>query len=172
MHNSSKNTISDNEEETVQEMEMTTFLIVHTSIDNWLMITLIARFLREKKMLNEDRKDTDQWKDDICNRLYKRYYNTLFLRFLSLREECVRVKRTGRRTPVNEKTTFEIVFLMGTALPCFWDSWAWEMSGWGWRGQEGGHRSRRWSGFPTKEKKTLNKKTKGLKRNGIYRELN
>jgi hypothetical protein len=44
--------------------------------------------------------------DDIYNRLSKRYINTLFLRFLSLRDEWVRVKRTGRRTPINEKTTF------------------------------------------------------------------
>jgi hypothetical protein len=34
----------------------------------------------------------------------------LFLRFLSLRDEWVRVKRTGRRTPINEKTTFATVF--------------------------------------------------------------
>jgi hypothetical protein len=28
--------------------------------------------------------------------------NTLFLRFLSLRDEWVRVKRTGRRTPIKK----------------------------------------------------------------------
>ncbi len=71
-------------------------------------------------MLNEaSKEDPDQRKNDICNRLSKRYNNTLFLRFLSLRDEWVSVKRTGRRTPINEKTTFEIVFLMGKTVPCF-----------------------------------------------------
>ncbi len=101
----------------------------------------------------EDRKeDTDQWKDDIFDRLPKIYNNTLFFSFLSRNDEWVSVKRTGKRTPINEKTTFTTVFPKYITIPCFWDSWAWEMSGWGWRGQEGGHRSRRWSGFPTRKK--------------------
>jgi hypothetical protein len=89
------------------------------------------------------------------------------LRFLSLRDEWVRVKRAGRRTPINEKATFATVFPKYIAIPCFWDSWAWEMNGRGWKGQEGRPRLRRWSGFPTKERKTFNKKIKGLKRHII-----
>jgi hypothetical protein len=73
----------------------------------------------------------------------------LFLRFLSLRDEWARVKRTGRRTPINEKTTFTTVFPKDKTIPCFWDSWAWAMSGWGWRGQEGGHQSMKKTKFAT-----------------------
>ncbi len=49
--------------------------------------------------------------------------------------------RPVRKTPINEKTTFITIFPKDVTIPCFWDSSAWEMNGWGWRGQEGGHRS-------------------------------